>query len=216
MFKLFTRQEKSPDFPVYLYNSKSQKEELFTPLQSKKLRMYSCGPTVYDHIHIGNLRAYLVPDLVQRLFTHQGYEVETTINFTDFGHLSDDGDAGEDKMMRGLKREGLPITLESMRNFALPYIESFKRDNIAFGNLPATTYARASDYIEEQIKLIETLEQKGYTYQTSDGVYFEVAKFPEYGQMGNINLEALRAGARVEVNQEKKYPADFALWKTAN
>lgn len=175
--------------------------------------MYACGPTVYDHIHVGNLRAYLLPDLVKRLLTYQGYEVELTINFTDFGHLSDDGDAGEDKMMKGMKRDGFPITLEGMREFALPYIESFKRDNNRFGNVPADTYARASDFVKEQIKLIETLEQKGYTYETSDGVYFDISKYPKYGVLGNIDVAKMKAGARVEVNSEKRHPADFALWK---
>ncbi len=175
--------------------------------------MYSCGPTVYDHIHIGNLRAYLLPDLVTRLFGHYGYKVNSTVNFTDFGHLTDDADAGEDKMMKGMRREGYDITLENMRKFALPYIESFKEDNLAFGNLPPTQYTRASDYVSEQIALIKTLEQKGYTYEISDGVYFDVSKFPAYGRIGNLDLDKMKAGARVEVNKEKRHPADFALWK---
>jgi len=157
-----------------------------------------------------------VPDLLRRLFLYNGYHVKSTINFTDFGHLSDDADAGEDKMVKGMRREGLPITLEAMRGFAEPYIESFKKDNIAFGNLPPTNYTRASDYIKEQIKLIQTLEEKGYTYKINDGVYFDISKFPNYGELGNINLEELKAGARVEVNSEKRQPADFALWKNGD
>ncbi len=212
MFSFFRRKEVSKE-PILLENSLTGEIETFKPLLPGVVTMYSCGPTVYDHIHIGNLRAYLLPDLLTRLFQHEGYKVKSTINFTDFGHLTDDADAGEDKMVKGMKREGYEITLENMRDFALPYIESFKADNAAFGNLPATHYARASDYIKEQKNLIETLEQKGYTYETSDGVYFDISKFPAYGKLGNIDLNAIKAGARVTINEEKKHPADFALWK---
>ena len=183
------------------------------PQKNDEVTMYSCGPTVYDHIHIGNLRAYLLPDLLTRIFLSAGYKVNSTINFTDFGHLTDDADAGEDKMMKGLKRAGLPVSLEAMREFAETYIESFKQDNVTIGNLPPKNYTRASDYVRQQIKLIETLEQKGYAYETSDGVYFDVSKFPRYGELGNLDLDKMKAGARVEVNKEKRHPADFALWK---
>lgn len=213
MFKLFTQNPHTNSYPIYLFNTATRTKETFSSLHRDTVTMYACGPTVYDHIHIGNLRAYLLPDLLHRLFLYNGYRVKLTINLTDFGHLTDDADAGEDKMMKGMRREGYPITLEAMREFALPYIESFKNDLIAFGNLPATTYSRASDYIREEIALIETLVEKGYTYETSDGVYFDISKFPAYGKLGNIDLEKLRAGARVSVNDEKRHPADFALWK---
>lgn len=175
--------------------------------------MYACGPTVYDHVHIGNLRAYLLPDLLHRLFLYNGYAVKLTINVTDFGHLSDDADAGEDKIMSGMKREGYDITLPNMREFATPYIESFQDDLNAFGNLPPTELTRASDYVKQQIVLIETLAQKGYAYETSDGVYFDISKFPKYGILGNVDVAAMRSGARVAENPEKRNPADFALWK---
>lgn len=214
MLRLFKKAD--PDQKVFLYNTATRTKEVFAPLKKGQLTMYSCGPTVYDHIHIGNLRAYLLPDLLNRLFAHLGYKVNSTINFTDFGHLTDDADAGEDKMMKGMKREGYAITLENMREFAEPYIESFKNDNLAFGNLPPTQYTRASDYVNEQIALIKALEEKGYAYRTSDGVYFDISKFPKYGVLGNIDLEKMRAGARVEVNEEKRHPADFALWKNGD
>lgn len=168
---------------------------------------------MYDHAHIGNLRAYLLPDLIKRTLMYNGYQVKHTINFTDFGHLSDDADSGEDKIMKGMRRDGWDITLPNMLDFVEPYIESFKRDTERFGNLPPTTYARASAYIKQQISLIETLVEKGYAYETSDGVYFEVATFPAYGKLGNIDLQAIKAGARVDENPEKRHPADFALWK---
>ncbi|OGG86022.1 cysteine--tRNA ligase [Candidatus Kaiserbacteria bacterium RIFOXYB1_FULL_46_14] len=214
---LFGFLHKRPALPtIHLHNTATGRKEEFKSLEKGVVTMYSCGPTVYDHIHIGNLRAYLLPDLLTRLFLRYGYKVKSTINFTDFGHLTDDADAGEDKMMKGMRREGYEITLENMRIFPLPYIESFKNDNLAFGNLPPSEYARASDYIAEQIKLIETLEQKGYTYRISDGVYFDVTKFPAYGIIGNIDIEKIKAGARVEVNPEKHHPADFALWKNGD
>ena len=214
MFSLF-KESKIEHSPIYFTNSASGKKEEFVP-SGKTVTLYSCGPTVYDHIHVGNLRAYLLPDLIKRTLLYSGYTVKHTINFTDFGHLTDDGDAGEDKIMKGMKRVGYDITLDNMLEFVLPYIESFKRDNERFNNLPADHYTRASDFIKEQIKLIETLEQKGYTYETEDGIYFEISKFKEYGRLGNVNLDELRSGARVEVNEEKRHPADFALWKKAD
>lgn len=212
MFKFLKSQSHST---IALHNSASGEIERFTPHKKNLVTMYACGPTVYDHIHFGNLRAYLLPDLLHRLFLYNGYHVKLTINFTDFGHLSDDADAGEDKIMKGMKREGYEVALEAMRDFVEPYIESFKSDNQLFGNLPATTYARASDYINEQIKLVETLQQKGYAYETSDGVYFDISKYEAYGKLGNVDISKIKAGARVDINAEKKHPADFALWKKA-
>ena len=175
--------------------------------------MYSCGPTVYDYAHIGNLRAYVFADILKRTLVARGLRVKHTINFTDFGHLTDDADAGEDKMIKGLKREGLPITLAAMRQLSDQYIEAFQDDAAELRLLPPTTWARASDYVTAMIRLIETLEEKGYTYETSDGVYFDIAQFPRYGSLGNIDLDSLKDGARVAVNSEKRHPADFALWK---
>ncbi len=214
MFGFFEKKKAAvPGLPLYFYNSLTGKSEAFVALTPGTLKMYSCGPTVYDHIHIGNLRAYLLPDLIKRVAMYNGYTVKHVINFTDFGHLSDDGDAGEDKMMKALKREGLPATLTAMRQVAETYMDSFKEDNIDFRNIPPTKYTPASDYVEEQIRLIQTLIEKGYAYETSDGVYFDISKFPTYGKLGNIDLEKMRSGARVEINTEKKHPADFALWK---
>lgn len=201
----------APD--LRLHNTLSGKTEQFVAIAAPKVTMYSCGPTVYGYAHIGNLRSYVFSDILKRTLTHFGYEVEHTINLTDFGHLTDDADAGEDKMMKGLKREGLPITLSAMRDLSDRYIDAFKKDITAMRVIAPTTWARASDYVEAQIRLIETLEGKGYTYETRDGVYFDIARFPTYGRLGNINLEALRSGARVGINEEKRHPADFAVWK---
>lgn len=206
--------KKAPSHPpIFFLNSASGKKEEFHSLKPGVVSMYSCGPTVYDHIHIGNLRAYLLPDLIKRVLIYNGYEVKHVINFTDFGHLTDDADAGEDKMMKALKREGKTISLSAMREVAEIYMQSFKDDNNAFRNIPPTKYTPASDYVADQIRLIKTLYEKGYAYETSDGVYFDIAKFPKYGVLGKIDLNKLKEGARVEVNSEKRHPADFALWK---
>lgn len=213
MFSLFSR--KSPPLlpPLHIFNTATRTIEPFEAQKPPVVTMYSCGPTVYDFAHIGNLRAYVFVDTLKRALLYNGYDVRNTINFTDFGHLTSDADEGDDKMMKGLRREGLEITLENMRALADTYIEVFKADMAALNILPPTQYARASDFVREQITLIKTLAEKGYTYETSDGVYFDVQKFPSYGQLGKVNLEAQKAGARVEVNPEKRHPADFALWK---
>jgi len=198
---------------IKLYNTASGTLEDFEPYKATNVKLYSCGPTVYDYIHIGNLRAFLNADILKRVLIRNGYIVNHTINLTDFGHLTDDGDAGEDKMMKGLTREGLPINLQSMKKLSSTYIDAFYDDVSALRILPPTTYARASEYVKKQISLIKTLEEKGFTYETSDGVYFDISKFPTYGQLGNINLDKLKSGARVDINSEKKHPADFAVWK---
>jgi len=215
MFGIFETQKKveNSHTPLTLFNTASGKKEIFEPIDESEVTMYTCGPTVYDHIHIGNLRAFLLPDLLKRTLEYNGFSVRNVINFTDFGHLTDDGDEGEDKMMKALKREGKPVTLAAMKEVSAIYIDSFKEDLETFNILPPTKFMAASDYVKEQIALIETLENKGYTYETSDGVYFDVSKFPTYGTLGNIDLDKLKEGARIEVNTEKRHPADFALWK---
>ncbi len=198
---------------LQLFNTESRTLETFKPLHGHKVLMYSCGPTVYDYAHIGNLRVYVLVDILKRTLEYNHYQVKNTINLTDFGHLTDDADAGEDKMMRGLKREGKPVTLASMRELSDFFIDAFYKDLESLRILPPTTFSRASDYVIEQIALIKTLEEKGYTYETSDGIYFDVSKFPTYGRLGKINLDELKKSARIEENTEKKHPADFAVWK---
>jgi cysteinyl-tRNA synthetase len=198
---------------IKLFNSESSSLEVFQSLNDPHVTMYTCGPTVYDHAHIGNLRSYLFPDILKRVLIKNGYLVKHTINFTDFGHLSDDADAGEDKMMKGLKREELPVTLNGMRELADIYIKSFVDDIDELRIMPPSTWARASDYVGKQVSLIKALDDKGYIYETSDGAYFDISKFPTYGRLGNIDVKKLQEGARVEVNTEKKHPADFAVWK---
>ncbi len=214
MFNLFKTESSAPEFPpVTIYNTESRSLEAFSPLSEREVKVYTCGPTVYDYAHIGNLRAYVFADTLKRVLNYNGYLVNHTINLTDFGHLTSDADEGDDKMMKGLRREGMEISLDSMRVLSERYIKAFQDDLEALNIIPPTQYARASDYVREQIKLIETLEEKGYTYVTSDGVYFDISKFPTYGRLGNVDVDALKSGARVDVNTQKRHPADFAVWK---
>lgn len=212
-YNFFSSKVAVKNSPIFFFNSATRKKEEFVSLKPGIVTMYTCGPTVYDHIHIGNLRSFLLADLVKRVCLYNGYKVKNVINFTDFGHLTDDADAGEDKMMKALKREGKPISLSAMREVAEIFMQSFKNDNDAFRNLHPTKYTPASEYVREQIRLIQTLYEKGYAYEISDGVYFDISKFPAYGLLGNINVQEMQNGSRVTVNSEKRHPADFALWK---
>jgi cysteinyl-tRNA synthetase len=200
---------------IFLTNSLSSSKELFISQKPGTVTMYSCGPTVYSPIHIGNLRAYVFSDTLARTLGEAGYRVKRVMNITDFGHLVSDADEGEDKMSKGLRREGLALTLENMRTMAEKYAVLFI-DDLADMNvhIEELTFPRASDYIREQIALIHTLEQKGYAYRTEDGVYYDTARFPSYGKLGNIDLTAQKEGARVAKNSEKRNPADFVLWKS--
>lgn len=214
MLQLFrsTTTETAPP-PLTFYSTETRELALFVPRTPELVTMYTCGPTVYDYAHIGNLRSYIFADILKKTLKYNGYKVKHTINLTDFGHLTDDGDDGEDKMMKGLRREGKPVTLAAMRELSDFFIDAFKADMTKLRVQAPTTYSRASDYLREQIDLVKTLEEKGYTYETSDGVYFDIEKFPQYGRLGNIDINSLRAGARVEENKEKHHPADFAVWK---
>jgi cysteinyl-tRNA synthetase len=179
MLNLFKKRALLPaPRPLYLYNSAKNSKEEFTSLKPGDVKMYTCGPTVYDYAHIGNLRAFLMADTLKRTLIYNGYRIENTVNFTDFGHLTDDADAGEDKMMKGLKREGKPITLSAMRELADRYIDAFLEDWTNLRLLEPSHWTRASEYVRQQIRLIETLEEKGYAYQTGDGLYFDIANSP--------------------------------------
>ena len=201
--------------PIKLFNTLTGHKEEFKPIKSGEVSMYNCGPTVYNYAHIGNLRAYVFVDVLRRTLEYNGYKVRQVMNITDVGHLTSDGDDGDDKMVKALKRDNLPLTLEAMRQVADKYSTAFKEDLKALNCKLPEEMPRASDHIKEDIELIKILETKGIAYKTSDGVYFDTAKFPSYGKLGNINLKGQLAGARVSVNSEKKNPADFTLWKFA-
>jgi len=194
---------------IHLTNTLSGKKDIFKPIKNGEVGMYHCGPTVYNYPHIGNLRAYIFADTLKRLFLYAGYRVNQVINITDVGHLVSDGDQGEDKVEK-MAREQKKTAHDITTFYTDVFFQNLKDLNIDTRN---THFPRASEHVPEQIHIIETLEKKGFTYQISDGVYFDTSKFPNYGKLGNINLEGLREGERIGVNSEKKNLTDFALWK---
>lgn len=191
-----------------LYNSLNRSKETFTPIEPPNVGLYTCGPTVYNYAHIGNLRTYIFEDILKRVLLYNGYNVKHVMNITDVGHLTGDRDMGEDKLEKGAQREG-----KTAWDIADYYTVAFKKDLKRLNILDPTLWCKATDTIGEQIGLIRKLEDKGYTYTTSDGIYFDTAKFENYNKLSHQNLEALEEGARVEKNPEKRSPTDFALWK---
>lgn len=196
-----------------LYNTLTGRTEVFQPLDPPRVRMYHCGPTVYDYPHIGNLRAYVFSDVLRRTLEWNGYEITQVINITDVGHLTSDADDGEDKMTKALKRLGKPLTLSAMREVGEHYTAAFLENLRALNVKLPHHLPRASDHIADCVTFIKVLEGRGVTYQIRDGVYFDIKKFSAYGRLGSIDREGLKAGARVAVHPEKKDPSDFALWK---
>jgi cysteinyl-tRNA synthetase len=200
------------------YNTLTGKKEEFSPKTPGKVLMYNCGPTVYGLQHIGNLSMFVFTDILRKTLELNNLQVNQVINITDFGHLSGDneGDAdlGEDRMSKGLRNEGLELNLDNMKVFAKKYADLWMSD-LEKLNIPLDkiTFPFASDYIPEQIELIKKLEEKGFTYTGEQGVYFDTNKFPDYGKLGNIDLEGLQAGARVKNTDTKKNTTDFLLWK---
>ncbi len=198
---------------IKLYNTLTRKKEEFIPIQAKKVGMYHCGPTVYNYAHIGNLRAYIFADILRRVFEYNNYDVKQVMNITDVGHLASDADDGMDKMTKALKREGKEITLEAMKEIADFYTEEFLKDLDALNIERPQILPKATEHIKEQIELIKKLEEKGAIYTTSDGVYFDTSKIKNYGELAKLDIENLKAGARVQENKEKRNQIDFALWK---
>lgn len=208
MFGWFTSAAKKSR--ITLFNTKGREVQNFEPLNRGAVKIYSCGPTVYGYAHIGNLRSFLMSDILRRTFEYAGYKVTQVMNVTDFGHLVSDEDDGEDKMTVGLKREGLALTMENMYLLASRYTDAFKEDLKALNIKTPHAMPRASEHVQGMIAYVETLLHKGFAYTTSDGVYFDTAKFPEYGALGGT---ASAEHSRVGVNAEKHDPRDFALWK---
>lgn len=193
---------------VKLYNTASRSIQEFSPLKSNEVGLYTCGPTVYNYAHIGNLRTYIFEDILKRVLIYNGYRVKHVMNITDVGHLVSDADSGDDKMEKGALREG-----KSVWEIAEYYTQAFNADFSALNCLAPSMQCKATDHIAEQIALAKILEQKGFTYRIADGIYFDVTKFPKYGQFARLDLENIKGGARVEMAEGKKHPADFALWK---
>ena len=189
-----------------IYNTLTRKVEEFEPLNPLLVGVYSCGPTVYDYQHIGHMRRYVGDDILVRALKLNGYEVKHVMNITDVGHLTSDSDTGEDKMEEGAKKYKESVW-DVAKKFQKQFFDSCKKLNIE----KPDEIMRATDYIDDQIALIEVLEKKGFTYKTDDGIYFDTSKFPSYGVLST--LDNLKEGARVEVNPQKKNKRDFAVWK---
>ena len=193
--------------PLRLFDTYERKIREFRPIKPGRVGLYACGPTVYNYAHIGNLRTYVFEDILRRVLEFNGFEVNHVVNITDVGHLTSDADTGEDKMEVGSRRTGM--TAWELADF---YGTAFKQDLEQLNALTPATWCKATDHIEEQIAFIQDLEDKGYTYRTSDGLYFNSRKLNNYGYLARLDIEGLQAGARV-AQGERQHVTDFALWK---
>ncbi|MFA6130652.1 MAG: cysteine--tRNA ligase [Patescibacteria group bacterium] len=193
---------------IKLYNTLHRTKEIFHPIHEGKVGIYCCGPTVYQRASIGNFRSYVFADLLRRTLIANGYEVKHIVNITDVGHLTDDASAGEDKMEKAATNAE-----KSAWDIAAEYTALFEADAAHLNILPPTKMPKATDHIGEQIKFIEDIEKAGYAYQISDGLYFDTGKLENYGELSPQKSEEKEEGARVAVNEEKRNPTDFALWK---
>ncbi len=192
---------------IYFYNTLTKKKELFKPIDEKMVRMYSCGPTVYKNATIGNMRTNLFQDTLRRVLRYNGYELKHVMNITDVGHLVSDGDEGEDKMLKSAREEH-KTPLEIAEYYTKLFFNDLARLNIETPEV----VCKATDHIKEMLAMVQKIMEQGYAYETSTAIYFDVSKLDEYGILSGINLREQKAGARVDVDPEKRNPYDFALW----
>ena len=192
---------------IFFYNTLTRKKEIFKPIDEKEVRIYSCGPTVYKDATIGNMRTNIFQDILRRVLRYNGYKIKHVMNITDVGHLVSDGDDGEDKMIKSAKEEH-KSPIEIAEYYTKLFFEDLKALNIETPEI----ICKATDHIKEMLEYVETLVEKGYAYETSTAIYFDVSKLDKYPILSNLNVENQKAGARVEVDKEKKNPYDFALW----
>ena len=194
---------------MMLFNTLSRKLETFMPLVPNKAAFYGCGPTVYNYAHIGNLRAYITHDILVRSLRRFGYNVNYVMNITDVGHLSGDNDEGEDKMLKSAAERGKSV-LEIADYYTKAFFNDTERLNIGRPNI----VCKATEHINEMIELIKKIEEKGFTYSSGGNVYFDISKFPSYGNFAKLQLDELKSGSRIEEDQNKRNPGDFVLWFT--
>jgi len=192
-----------------LFNTLGRKIEDFVPIIANEVGLYTCGPTVYNFAHIGNLRTYLFEDILRRTLEYLGYSVKQVMNVTDVGHLTDDADQGEDKMMKSAREQG-----RSAWDIAEFYSEAFFKDLELLNILKPTIICKATEHITEMIELIKRIEDNGFTYSAGGNLYFNIAKLKSYGKLARLDQQKLKAGARIEVDKNKKNPHDFVLWFT--
>jgi len=195
---------------LVLYNTRTRRKERFEPIEPGHARVYTCGPTVYAPQHLGNLRSVLFADLLKRALLAEGLRVTHVINITDVGHLTDDADAGEDKMERAAARSG-----RSAAEIAAFYTEQWLRDRRRLNCQDPEVLCKATDHIPQQIEMIQELERRGYTYRIADGLYFDVSKFPRYAELAQLDLAGQASTGRVGDVEGKRHAADVALWKFA-
>ena len=196
---------------VKLFNTDGREIQEFVPITPGKVGMYACGLTVYNYAHIGNLRTYLFEDLLRRTLEHDGFTVTHVMNVTDIGHLTDDGDEGEDKMVKSAREKGM-----SVWEIASFYTQAFFEDLARLNVEQPAVVCRATDHIPEMIALVRRLEERGFTYEAGGNVYYDISKFPEYGRMALLDRQELQSGVRIEVDKNKRNPRDFVLWFTSS
>ena len=192
---------------IYFYNTLTKNKELFKSIESGKAKIYSCGPTVYKDATIGNMRTNLFQDTLRRVLRYNGYELKHVMNITDVGHLVSDGDEGEDKMLKSAREEH-KSPIEIAEHYTKLFFKDLERLNIE----TPEHVVKATEHIKEMLEMVEKIMERGYAYETSTAIYFDVSKLDEYGILSGINLREQKAGARVEVDPEKRNPYDFALW----
>jgi len=195
---------------IKLFNTMGRKKEVFKPIIPGEVKMYACGPTVYDYTHIGHFRAYVFVDVLRRMIKFNGLKLKHVMNITDVGHLTDDADQGEDKIEKKSKKEGKTVW-EIAKFYTKDFFDAMEKLNVQKPEI----ICKATDHIQEMIDLVKRIEDNGYIYRTSDGIYFDTSKLSDYGKLAGLDIEGLKEGARVEKNLEKKNPTDFALWKFA-
>lgn len=202
----------TPPLTFHVYNTLTREKVPFAPIEDGRVRMYNCGPTVYGRPHIGNYRSFLFADLLRRWLEYLGYQVDQVMNITDVGHLTDDDTAdagGDDKVEAQARREK-----RDPKEITEGYTAMFLEDMAALGVREPMARPKATEYIDEMVVMVEKLIERGHAYRVNGNVYFDVKSFPEYGRLSGNKVEDLVAGSRVEVNEEKRHPADFALWKS--
>ena len=192
---------------IYFYNTLTKQKDLFKPIEEGKVKIYSCGPTVYKDATIGNMRTNLLNDTLRRVLKYNGYELKHVMNITDVGHLVSDGDEGEDKMLKSAREEH-KSPLEIAEHYTKLFFKDLERLNIETPEV----VCKATDHIKEMLEMVQKIMKNGYAYETSTAIYFDVSKLDKYGILSGINLNDQKAGARVDIDPEKRNPYDFALW----
>jgi cysteinyl-tRNA synthetase len=192
-----------------LFNTLGREMQEFVPIEDKKVGMYTCGPTVYQYAHIGNLRSYVFEDVLRRALEYFGYNVRHVMNVTDVGHLTDDADEGEDKVIKSAREMGKTVW-DIAEHFTEAFFNDIEKLNIEY----PTVVCKATEHIDDMIEMIKRIEANGYTYIAGGNVYFDTSKFPNYGELALLDRQEQKAGARIAVDENKKHPRDFVLWFT--